>query len=74
MKKIMVIFFLIVIVFLIGCAKVSDEKLERKLDELQITVCEEADRVGTCQTRLIEVGIVMPDECCESLGKCCENG
>ena len=67
MKKLIFAFFLIFL-FLISCAKVDEEK---KLDELQITACEEADKAGTCQTRLIEVGIVMPSECCEVLGKCC---
>ena len=51
--------------------KVPEEKPETKLDDLQVVVCEEADKAGTCQTRLIEVGIVMPEECCEVLGKCC---
>lgn len=58
------------LVLLSGCAKVQKEETQ-KLDDLQTTACEEADKAGTCQTRLIDVGIVMPDECCEAIGKCC---
>jgi len=71
MKKELAILILLLI-FLFGCTKVQKEP-EKKLDELQTAACEEADKAGTCQTRLVEVGIVMPDECCEILGKCCEN-
>jgi len=70
MKKELIALILLLI-FLFGCTKVQKEESEKKLDDLQTTACEEADKAGTCQTRLIEVGIVMPDECCEALGKCC---
>lgn len=71
MKKGLIILILLSI-FLFGCMDVSRVKPEKELDEMKITACQEADKAGTCQTRLIEVGIVMPDECCESLGVCCK--
>ena len=67
--------FLIVTSLLISCETQkpveTPEAETKQLDELQITVCEEAEKAGTCQTRMMEIGIVMPDECCEVLGKCC---
>ena len=78
MEKPVLVLFLIISLFLVSCATIPEEiedqdsgTSEKKLDELQTTVCEEADKAGTCQTRLIEIGIVMPDECCEVLEKCC---
>jgi len=74
MKKPLLALFLIVLLFLIGCETQKPAETEAEpidLDELQTTVCEEADKAGTCQTRLIDIGIVMPDECCEALEKCC---
>ena len=71
MKKLILILFLIILIFLVSCAKVPEEKPQKKLDDLQITACEEADKAGTCYSRLIEIGIVMPNECCEILRKCC---
>ena len=41
------------------------------LNDLQIQACNTADQAGTCQTRLPEVGIVLAEDCCEALGKCC---
>jgi len=42
------------------------------LSDLQIEACSTADRVGTCNSRLAEVGIVLAEECCQELGKCCQ--
>ena len=61
----LILFFLL---FICGCIQVSEED---QLDEFQVTACEEAGKSGTCQTRLVEVGIVSPDECCKFLGVCC---
>ena len=41
------------------------------LSDIQVTACNEAYKAGTCDTRLAELGIVMKEECCEVLGKCC---
>ena len=78
MKKQVLALFLIASLFLISCTQIQKpagipEAEPKNLDDLQTTVCEEADKAGTCQTRLIDIGIVMPDECCEALGKCCQN-
>lgn len=68
MKKI--ILLLILVLFIVGCKEIPEEK--PSLSELQVAACNAADEAGTCQTRMIDVGIVMPNECCEVLGKCCE--
>jgi len=67
MKKVLVLLSLILIVFIISCAQPSQESLS----ELQVDACNTADDAGTCETRLTELGIVLPEECCEVLGKCC---
>ncbi len=43
----------------------------RSLSDIQITACETADKAGTCDTRLAELGIVLKEECCEVLSRCC---
>lgn len=68
MKKILLMLSLIIIVFLIGCQKVEEKAV---LSELQISACNTADKAGTCDTRLEEVGIVTAEDCCEVLEKCC---
>jgi len=42
-----------------------------KLSELQTVACEVADEAGTCDSRLPGLGIVLQEECCQALGKCC---
>lgn len=41
------------------------------IQEFQVTACNAADKAGTCDSRLNELGIVSKEECCESLGRCC---
>ena len=69
MKK--TIFLLILLLFIIGCKELTEKEIPKTLSELQITACDAADKAGSCDTRLIEVGIVMKEECCQILGKCC---
>lgn len=69
--------FALVFLFLIiltACQKVerkSEMKPEKSLSDMQITSCNAAHGAGTCDTRLQELGIVMKEDCCEVLGKCC---
>ena len=74
MKKL--ILFLILLLFIVGCKEIPEKEVPKEkvstLSELQVSACNAADEAGTCQTRLIDVAIVMPDECCEVLGKCCK--
>ena len=58
----------IIIIFLIGCQKAGEKVV---LSELQISACNTADKAGSCDTRLEEVGIVTAEDCCRVLGKCC---
>ena len=43
----------------------------RSLSDIQIAACSAADEAGTCDSRLTELGIVLKEECCEVLSKCC---
>lgn len=77
MKKTAIILAVLVI-FIYGCQKASEkQKIDevktetKKLSDIQITACNTAHEAGTCETRLQELGIVLKEDCCEALGKCC---
>lgn len=70
MKKIVLILFLLVIL-IIGCKGQDKGTAITGLSELQIEACNSADTAKTCDTRLAEVGIVLKEDCCKELGKCC---
>ena len=74
MKKIPLISVSIFLIMLIavGCKNTEQSKSTKTtLSELQISACDSAHAAGTCDTRLAEVGIVLKEECCKELGKCC---
>ena len=64
-----VIIAIIAIFFLISNYNNTSET--ELLNDLQIQACNSADEARTCDTRLPEVGIVLAEDCCEALGKCC---
>lgn len=67
-----VILLIVFVIFIYGCQEISETKQETKqLSDMQITACNAAHEGGTCDTRLAEVGIVLKEDCCEVLGKCC---
>ena len=72
--KTFVLILLVLIILLSGC-KVSEYKESKKeqgsLSDMQITACNTAHDAKTCDTRLPDLGIVLKEECCEALGKCC---
>ena len=71
MKKILFVLF-IFIVLTAACQKAPEPKAETKtLSDMQVTACNTADEAHTCDTRLAELGIVLKEDCCKSLGKCC---
>ena len=77
MKKFALI-LLIFIIFVYGCQityrpQTTDvaSKEPKALSDIQITACDTAHDAGTCETRLAELGIVLKEDCCEALGKCC---
>ena len=64
--------FLIVIFIVAGCKEQQNKGSSiTGLSELQIEACNSADAAKTCDTRLAEVGIVLKEDCCKVLGKCC---
>lgn len=69
MKKIILTIILMVLLVILVLTVGCQEKIE--LSELQVEACNSADEYGTCDSRLEEVGIAIPEECCEVLGKCC---
>ncbi|MEA3342624.1 MAG: hypothetical protein U9Q92_00520 [archaeon] len=42
------------------------------LTDFQIEACNAADKAGTCDTKLRQLGIVSKEDCCNSLSKCCQ--
>ena len=71
MKK-MVLILLVILILIVGCKQeVKDTTKKTQLSELQISACDSADAAKTCDTRLAELGIVLKEDCCEVLGKCC---
>lgn len=68
MKKL--ILLLILLLFVVSC-KEFPKKEFLTLSELQVEACNAADEAGTCDTRLAELGIVLKEDCCQILGKCC---
>ena len=74
MKKIALIslLLLLTIIIAVGCKNIEQSKSTKPaLSELQIEACNSADAAKTCDTRLVEVGIVLKEDCCKELGKCC---
>ena len=72
MKKILLIslLFFLIIVIAVGC-KEQQKSTKTALSDLQIEACNSADAAHTCDSRLAEVGIVLKEDCCKNLGKCC---
>jgi hypothetical protein len=60
----------ILITIAISITQVSYKPMQ--LSELQITACNAAHDAGNCNTRLADIGIVLAEDCCEALGKCCK--
>lgn len=71
LKKLLLLFVILLLIFVISCKEIPKKEVPTKLSELQITACNKADEAGTCETRLNEVGIVLKEDCCKVLGKCC---
>jgi hypothetical protein len=69
--KIAAIAFLLIAVLILYFVDYPAEEKTLKLSELQTVACEVADEAGTCNSRLPDLGIVLQEECCQALGKCC---
>ena len=76
MKKFALI-LLFLVIFIYGCERASQlppadmTPPKKSLSDIQVTACDTAHDAGTCETRLAELGIVLKEDCCEILGKCC---
>jgi len=80
LNLLLILFILVIVFFLIvilsnqkqkEAAKTSPKLEPKTLSELQTQACNIADQAGTCNSRLADVGIVLKEDCCEVLGKCC---
>jgi len=71
--KIIILILLIFVVLIAGCQKSFEvkDKSTKSLSDMQVTACNAAHEAGTCDTRLPELGIVLKEDCCKVLGKCC---
>ena len=76
------ILMLILIVFVLGCQPVEEQPTDNDDTgmeditgqyhlELEKTACSSADKGGTCDTKLVSLGFVTKEKCCETYGKCC---
>ena len=67
------IFIFIVLISINACQKnyKAETKATAILSDFQITACNTAHVAKTCDTRLPELGIVLKEDCCKGLGKCC---
>ncbi|MFH1316018.1 MAG: hypothetical protein ABII01_00710 [Candidatus Woesearchaeota archaeon] len=43
----------------------------RAVGEIQTSACDYAEQGGTCFTKLEELGLITPEECCLETGNCC---
>ena len=73
-KSALILVFLLI--FINACQTASETKKSetnqiKTLSDIQITACNTAHDAGTCDTRLAELGIVLKEDCCQVLGKCC---
>ena len=71
-----VLILLIFIILIVGCQKSSEQRSDSKKEtksllDMQVTACNTAHEAGTCGTKLAELGIVLKEDCCQILGKCC---
>ena len=76
MKKYALIYllFVLIVIIAVGCQTTPQNKIsdkQKSLSELQIEACNSAAAAKTCDTRFAEVGIVLKEDCCRELGKCC---
>lgn len=68
---ILILILLFIIIDRQGLLQGKQVAKQKTLSELQIEACNSAHTANTCDTRLAELGIVLKEDCCEALGKCC---
>ncbi len=67
--------WVVVAVFLIAALVLlySYTQPPKELSEIQKVACYAADKGNTCFTKLQDLGLVTPENCCNSLNYCCKN-
>ena len=56
----------------IDTLKEEFESIESELNDFQVMACLSAHKYGTCE-RIPDLGLATIEECCEKLGKCCQD-
>jgi hypothetical protein len=51
---------------------VQIQQERQDIKELYLTACVSAEKGETCFTKLPELGLISPENCCELFGKCCQ--
>jgi len=76
-KKKLITFIFLILLSIQACQKNPEmqenpkKETSKFLSEIQSEACTAAHDAGTCDTRLAEIGIVLKEDCCEVMGKCC---
>jgi hypothetical protein len=80
MKKTAIFLFVLLLLFSLCVEKdATSEKTVQSantfssipLSDMQIEACKSANDGGTCRTKLPEIEIVLTEDCCKYLNKCC---
>jgi len=67
------VFVLVIGVLIYFIVIPSGDSESKGLTEIQKTACEAANEGGTCFTKLSELALVLPEDCCKELNLCCPN-
>jgi len=73
-KKLLAVLLILSIIIIAGCSSVEKKPTMNKTNAISLiksTACNKADEAGTCFTKLMDLGIVTPEECCQQMNKCC---
>lgn len=52
--------------------KINTPITGKAISDMDLLACTTAEESGTCFTKLPELGLISPGECCEKIGKCCK--
>ena len=66
-----ILFLIVLTIILLSCAAPKTTNADTAVSEIKALACNKADQAGTCFTKLPQLGIITPEECCEQMGKCC---
>ncbi len=73
MKRTIILFSIVLLIVITGCANDSGSTMTtgQAISEIKMVACNKANEANTCFTKLPELGIISPEECCSEMKKCC---